>query len=305
MLQSCVLVFAVVLGTKAANLDPLSHHDELGIKSTKAPDNNDGDLHDTMMKDESVLSDTTEQELSGDLEDWQADMSLHEMMEYLFVHKVGADVAFTVIDKEGPSKGVPFVFQAHKTVLMARFSVMFALLNNNDPGTETNTPTTSLKEITLTDVDPGSFREMLRYMYTDKSNITPDNVLYIAAGTSSYNLLGLQKLVVGFLQRDLSNETVFDILKHAVHFSYDELIQKCVEMIAQDASSLLKSPKFLEITMEMLTYILDIEKINCYEVELFRACVEWAKAECQRKNCSTGDKGKYIVLVCIFLFSLM
>ena len=212
-MQTCVFVFVLVLGTKAANLDPFSHHHEVGIKSTNAPDNHDGDLHDTMMKDESVLSDNTEQESSGDLEDWQADMSLHEVMEYLFVHKVGADVAFTVIDKEGPSKGVPFVFQAHKTVLMARSSVMFALLNNNDPGIGTNTPITSLKEITVTDVDPGSFQEMLRYMYTDKSNITPDNVLYIAAGASAYNLLGLQKLVTEFLQKDLSNETVFDILK--------------------------------------------------------------------------------------------
>ena len=205
----------------------------------------------------------------------------------------GSDVAVTVIDNEGPSKGVSFIFQAHKTVLMARSSVMFALLNNNEPGTGTNTPTTSLKEITVTDVDPGSFREMLRYMYTDKSNITPDNVLYIAAGASAYNLLGLQKLVTEFLQKDLSNETVFDILKHAVHFSYDDLIQKCVEMIAQDAFSLLKSPKFVEISLDMLTYIVDMEKMNCYEVELFRACVEWAKAECQRKNCSAGEKGIY------------
>ena len=64
-------------------------------------------------------------------------------------------------------------------------------------------------------------------------------------------------------------------------------------MIAQNASSLLKSPKFVEITLKMLTYIVDIEKINCYEVELFRECVEWAKAECQRKYGSTGDKSKY------------
>ena len=290
-MKTCVFVFAVVLATKAFYLDPSSHHEELEIKSTNSPDNNDGDLQNAMMKDESVLSDNTEQESSGDLEDWQADMSLHEVMEYLFVHKVGADVAVTVIDNEGPSKGVPFVFQAHKTVLMARSSVMFALLNNKEPGTGTNTPTTSLTEITVTDVDPGSLREMLRYMYTDKSNITPDNVMYIAATASSYNLLGLQKLVAEFLQKDLSNETVFNILKHAVHFSYDDLIQKCVEMIAQDASSLLKSPKFVEITLEMLTYIVDMEKINCYEVELFRACVEWAKAEYQRKNCSTGEKG--------------
>ena len=88
-MKTCVFVFTVVLGTKAANTFPFSHHNEFGIKSTNAPDNNDGDLQNAMMKDESVLADNTEQASSGDLEDWQADMSLHETMEYLFMHKVG------------------------------------------------------------------------------------------------------------------------------------------------------------------------------------------------------------------------
>ena len=120
---------------------------------------------------------------------------------------------------------MPFAFQAHKTILIARSSVISELLNNYDPSTDTNKLTTSLKEVTVTDADQGAFCEMLRYIYTDKTNITSETVLYIATAARSYHLVGLQKLCAEVLQKDLSKDTVFDILKHAIHFSYDDLIQ--------------------------------------------------------------------------------
>ena len=66
---------------------------------------------------------------------------------------------------------------------------------------------------------------MLWYIYTDKANITSETVLYIATAARSYHLVGLQKLCTEVLQKDLSKDTVLDILKHAIHFSYDDLIQ--------------------------------------------------------------------------------
>ena len=293
MLKTCIFVLVLVLGTKAANLDPFSPYDELGTESTNTPENYEGNLQDTMMKNESILPNNTQDELPGKSQNWQANLSLHEVMEYLFEHKVGADVTFKVIDKEGPREGVPLVIQAHKTVLMARSSVMSELLNNYDPGTETKKPAASPKEVTITNADQRAFHEMLRYMYTDKANITPETVTYIAAVAHSYDLMGLQKLCEEFMQEYLSEDTVFDILKHAIHFSYFDLIQKCLDMIAKTGSFFLKSPKFTEITLDVLTHIVDIPKINCFEVQLFKACVRWAEAECQRKNCSTDDKGTY------------
>ena len=125
----CVLVLVLVLGARAANLEPSNNHFQLRSESTSAPDNSEEDLHDSMT-DEPFLPGNTQKELHDPSQDWQANMSLYEVMEYLFVYKVGADVTFNVINKEGPSEGVPFAFQAHKTILMARSSVISEMLKN-------------------------------------------------------------------------------------------------------------------------------------------------------------------------------
>ena len=98
MLKMCILVLVLVLGARAANLEPFNNHFQLRSESTSAPDNSEEDLHDTMT-DEPFLHGNTQEELHDPSQDWQADMSLYEVMEYLFVYKVGADVTFNVIDK--------------------------------------------------------------------------------------------------------------------------------------------------------------------------------------------------------------
>ena len=118
-------------------------------------------------------------------------------------------------------------FKAHRTVLMARSPVMSNLLTND----------TSIAEpVRITGVDPDAFRQMLRYMYTDRPHITADNVLYVARSARTYNVPGLQTLCGEYLLRDLSENTVLAILRQGVFFDDHSLIQKCLDLISETAS---------------------------------------------------------------------
>ena len=121
-------------------------------------------------------------------------------------------------------------------------------------------------------------------MYTDQPEITAENVLFVAEAASLYKIPGLQHLCGEFLEKDLNPDTVLCILEQGVYFEDQNLITKCLSVIAKSASDVLKATEFEDLSNDSLAYILDIEKMNCFEVELFQACTRWAQAEVQRQN---------------------
>ena len=121
-------------------------------------------------------------------------------------------------------------------------------------------------------------------MYTDHAEITSENILYLAEAARAYKIPGLQHLCGEFLEKDLNPDTVLGVLHQGLHFDDQNLITKCLDVIAESASDVLKATEFEDLSNGSLAYILDIEKMNCYEVELFQACTRWAQAEVQRQN---------------------
>ena len=121
-------------------------------------------------------------------------------------------------------------------------------------------------------------------MYTDHAEITSENVLYVAEAPRAYKILGLQHLCGEFLEKDLNPDTVLGILEQGVYFDDQNLITKCLDVIAEAASYVLNATEFEDLSNDSLAYFLDIQKMNCYEVELFQACTRWAQAEVQRQN---------------------
>ena len=66
--------------------------------------------------------------------------------------------------------------------------------------------------------------------------------------------------------------------------SKDDLEEKCLKLIDVKASLALKSEAFTKITLATVARIVERETLNIKEVDLCKACVAWAEAECERKN---------------------
>ena len=106
----------------------------------------------------------------------------------------------------------------------------------------------------------------------------------MAEAARAYKIPGLQRLCSEFLLKDFNNDTVLSILQHGVYFDDQNLVTKCLDVIAEAASSVLKATEFEYLSNDSLAHILDIKKMNRFEVELFQACIRWAQAEVQRQN---------------------
>ena len=87
-----------------------------------------------------------------------------------------------------------------------------------------------------------------------------------------------------FLESHLNPCNVCSILENGVFFERNDLIKKSLVKIQRNAYLVFQSESFKNISTKSLQMILQLDELNATEIDVFKACVEWAKAECQRKN---------------------
>lgn len=67
-------------------------------------------------------------------------------------------------------------------------------------------------------------------------------------------------------------------------YKSSELKDFCESEIGANAKGVFATDDFMHCDREMLMQILKSNKLRCKEVELFDACIEWARAACEHKN---------------------
>ena len=62
-----------------------------------------------------------------------------------------------------------------------------------------------------------------------------------------------------------------------------DLEDKCLELLDELAVDALKSEAFTKITCSTVDKIVKRDTLNVDEIEVYKACVNWAEAECNRQ----------------------
>ena len=57
----------------------------------------------------------------------------------------------------------------------------------------------------------------------------------------------------------------------------------CLELLDESAEDALKSEAFTKITRSTVKRILKRDSLNVEELDIYKACVRWAEAECNRQ----------------------
>ncbi|KAL5229710.1 hypothetical protein ABZP36_028486 [Zizania latifolia] len=138
----------------------------------------------------------------------------------------GADVSFVV----GGEK-----FPAHRAVLAARSPVFLAELLGN-MSESTSSP------ITLRDIEPATFRALLRFIYTDElagdgggeleAGSPTDSLVHLLVAADRYALDRLKLMCAQKLVDSMTAEAVADILACAETHSCPELKKICIDFFA-------------------------------------------------------------------------
>ena len=203
-------------------------------------------------------------------DDWQSSKkTVLQRNAHMFDNELMSDVSFTC----GESRRI---FHAHKYVLATSSAVFFAMFYGELPPKEF--------PIRIEDAEEESFKEFLRFLYTDYCKITIENsigVLYLA---KKYFIWSLAKKCCDIIEASTRPENVFAVLEQAIKFDERDLEKRAWDIVSAKTQECLNSEAFCEIELHTLNALLKKERLAVTEVELFKAVLKWTDRECARQG---------------------
>ena len=149
----------------------------------------------------------------------------------------------------------------------------------------------------MSECEPESFLEMLRFMYYDEVQLTTDNAPEVLFLARKYLIPSLAEICSQFVLNNLSVENTLPVLNHCCLLGVSKGLEKqCWIIIDQNASEIAQDNKFPEIDHATLTAFLARDTLVARETVLFRAAVKWAGRECQRLSIPLTVENKRRVL---------
>ncbi|XP_034233359.1 BTB/POZ domain-containing protein 6-B isoform X2 [Thrips palmi] len=224
---------------------------------------------------------------------WQATKpSVRERNAAMFNNELMADVRF-MVGNPGHTQCIP----AHKYVLATGSSVFYAMFYGGLADDK--------EEIEVPDVEPPAFLTLLKYLYCDEIQLEADTVLSTLYVAKKYIVPHLARACVNYLETSLTAKNACLLLSQSRLFEEPDLMQRCWEVIDAQAEMALRSEGFVDIDMATLESVLSRETLNCKEMHLFEAALNWAGAECLRKEIdATADNKRAVLGTALFLVRL-
>ena len=209
-------------------------------------------------------------------DDWQSSKkTVLQRNAYMFDKELMSDVSFTC----GESRRI---FHAHKYVLATSSAVFYAMLYGELPPKEF--------PIRIEDAEEESFKEFLRFLYTDDCKITAENAIRVWYLAKKYLISSLAQKCCETLEASIKPENVFVVLEQAIQFDAKELEEKSWDIVWKKTRECLNSEAFCDIGLHTLNALLKKKILSVTEVELFKAVLKWTDSECARQGINIEDK---------------
>ena len=208
-------------------------------------------------------------------DDWQSSMkTVLQRNAYMFDNELMSDVSFTCGDSRR-------IFHAHKYVLATSSAVFFAMFYGEIPPKEF--------PIRIEDAEEESFKEFLRFLYTDDCKITAENAIGVLYLAKKYLISSLAEKCCEILEASIKPENVFVVLEQAIQFDEKELEEKSWDIVSTKTQGCLNSEAFCDIGLHTLNALLKKEWLPVTEVELFKAVLRWTDKECARQGINVEE----------------
>ncbi|KAH8271323.1 hypothetical protein KR018_006599 [Drosophila ironensis] len=214
---------------------------------------------------------------------WQASKAtVLERNAAMFNNELMSDIKFIVggeFDMD-PIQTIP----AHKYILATGSSVFYAMFYG---GLAENK-----QEIKVPDVEPTAFLTLLRYLYCDEIKLEPEHILATLYAAKKYIVPHLARACVNYLEVKLTAKNACLLLSQSRLFEEPELMQRCWEVIDAQAEMAVKSEDFVDIDLKTFESILSRETLNCKEIHLFEAALNWALNACDKMSIDDTPQNK-------------
>lgn len=145
-------------------------------------------------------------------------------------------------------------------------------------------PMKSEGDIVITDVTAGSFKEFLRYFYFSDLKCTVENVAEVTYLADYYHVPDCVNKCIQFFKSFLMPENVCSVYPIAITINNEVLKAKCDMKVSMFTDDVFESESFLQCDPVLLERILKMDQMSCHETNVFDACIEWAKVNCNEKG---------------------
>ena len=201
--------------------------------------------------------------------DWRDSRpTLTDRISFFCKNKLASDVTFLVRGKSIP---------AHKFVLMANSSVFFAMFSG--PLAEDGS---LIKIDDCEEIE--DFLQFLKYLYTEKCDLTWENVFSVLYFAKKYLVSSLTKLCVVFMSQEMKAENVLQVFQQAIKYNNHQLKKRSLQIISYFAEEIIKTDEFLSLDIEYLKVVLSEDQLNVSEVQLFKAIDLWCEKRANQMN---------------------
>ncbi|XP_788155.3 ankyrin repeat and BTB/POZ domain-containing protein 1 isoform X2 [Strongylocentrotus purpuratus] len=151
-------------------------------------------------------------------------------------------------------------FFCHKMFFTERsdyFKGLFA-----DHFNEVSLDQNSIPIISLHEVTSDVFMQVIYYLYTDSVNLTEDLCYEILVVADLYLLPGLKRLCANKIASQLTEESVFQVLRVSRMFSLVKLEDQCVEFISRIVERITDNEEFIELVKEDAASVENREEVD-------------------------------------------
>ncbi|KAL1396856.1 hypothetical protein pipiens_002611 [Culex pipiens pipiens] len=194
-----------------------------------------------------------------------ADSSLAGRLERLVNNEQFADVAFRVGEPGEVIFGHKAILSEASEVFRAQFSGMFKESREN----------VREHEIPIVDIEPGTFKELLRYMYCERVTVTADNVVDISYGSKKYLLTKLNQLCESFVQRNVTEDNVLGVFDSNRRYELEGINRICLDIVCDNPIRIFAHESFLTLARESVRLIASRKAMNCQTDQLLSAIERW------------------------------
>lgn len=195
----------------------------------------------------------------------------------LFLKDQLADVYFLFTSDEGQNQKIP----AHK-VILANASEEFLEMFFGEQKEEK-------MEFEIMDVSAAAFTEVLRCVYANQMILSTEIIGDVMKVAHKYDVISCFEFCERFLTQHLPDDEYFLGFKLSVEHNRTELQEKFERIIRNHAKTLLESNEFLKCSREILISILKIRFLLCDPMDIFEACIEWAKNACDTSGMDSSS----------------
>jgi hypothetical protein len=149
-----------------------------------------------------------------------------------------------------------------------------------DEGESLDAP--DLPEIEIPDVKPSVFKIMLQCLYSDRADITAEDLEAVMEVAKKFQVESLQQLCLHWMHTGVTAENACQLLIKG-DFGVDEK-HFALTFIEENIEEVIGTPGWDDLPQDKLITILRSDGLTIEEQDLFKACLRWALSECKRQN---------------------